>query len=438
MTPSLPGSSFRTQIVVLTAAVTAFAMVMLTLVVQLVLADLSSRDVDRVLEDRVDAVIGAVQADETGSKLVVPDGVLEAGVAVFDDNGTLVAGSAPQSLHSEYLDLESRSVPTVVTVGESSRIQAKPFTTTEGLHGVVIVTERLKPYETAEYYALLVSLLTGLLTTAAAGFGAGWITRRALQPVNQMAQTAADWSERDLGRRFDLGMPSNELSALAGTLDTLLDKVSAAIRSEQRLTSELAHELRTPLTTVQGTADLALMRDDLSPETREDLRQISDESHRMAATITALLELARSEESLTEASTCSLVELVDEATRTTIPSLLEIVLNVTDQRLAVPHAIALRALSPVVENALRFARSRVIVSAAPGGAGMVHVLVEDDGPGVSGDGERIFEPGTTSGSGSGAGLGLAIARRMARSVGGDVELTNLARPTRFEIRLPRA
>lgn len=75
-----------------------------------------------------------------------------------------------------------------------------------------------------------------------------------------MAERAADWSEHDLSHRFGLGPPTNELAALGETLDHLLDRVAMAIRSEQRLTSELAHELRTPLTAIQGSADLALLR----------------------------------------------------------------------------------------------------------------------------------------------------------------------------------
>ena len=68
----------------------------------------------------------------------------------------------------------------------------------------------------------------------------------------------------------------------------------------------------------------------------------------------------------------------------------------------------------------------------------MELTVEDDGPGVQADPERIFEAGTTSGGGSGAGLGLALARRVARSCGGNVELTRREGPTRFTVRLPRA
>ena len=83
-----------------------------------------------------------------------------------------------------------------------------------------------------------------------------------------MAERAAEWSEHDLTHRFDLGPPTNELAALGETLDHLLDRVASAIRSEQRLTAELAHELRTPLTSIQGSADLALLHGVDDPEIR--------------------------------------------------------------------------------------------------------------------------------------------------------------------------
>lgn len=57
---------FRRQIVVVTSCVTAFAMLVLTVVLQLILADLSKSNADRVLEDRADAVAGSAIQASTG------------------------------------------------------------------------------------------------------------------------------------------------------------------------------------------------------------------------------------------------------------------------------------------------------------------------------------------------------------------------------------
>ena len=83
-----------------------------------------------------------------------------------------------------------------------------------------------------------------------------------------------------------------------------------------------------------------------------------------------------------------------------------------------PGRLVVRAVPPVVDNAARHARGGVELGrrpARPRRAGRV-----DDGEGVDAVRGDAFDPGVTSGEG-GAGLGLGIARRVARSFGGDIE-----------------
>ena len=75
----------------------------------------------------------------------------------------------------------------------------------------------------------------------------------------------------------------------------------------------------------------------------------------------------------------------------------------------------------------------------PARPGFIAVAVEDDGPGVApDDAERVFDAGHTSGQHAGSGLGLPLARRIARSTGGDVRLEPSDLGSRFVIELPRA
>ena len=81
-----------------------------------------------------------------------------------------------------------------------------------------------------------------------------------------------------------------------------------------------------------------------------------------------------------------------------------------------------RALVPLVENARRHARTgvRLVVSRADG---TVRLAVRDDGDGLDPTiGDRAFDPGVRGSDEphGGAGLGLPLARRLARSCGGDV------------------
>jgi signal transduction histidine kinase len=133
-----------------------------------------------------------------------------------------------------------------------------------------------------------------------------------------------------------------------------------------------------------------------------------------------------------------LADVVDEALRDVAPGEEVIVeVRVDGVRLGLPQSLAVRALVPVMGNAVKFARSRVEVTAVRDGHGYVSVGVRDDGPGISDAvAESLFEPGSTSGHTT--GLGLALARRVARSTGGDVLVAPDSRPgsTTFTVRLP--
>ncbi len=103
---------------------------------------------------------------------------------------------------------------------------------------------------------------------------------------------------------------------------------------------------------------------------------------------------------------------------------------------------AVQILVNLLGNAVRHSPERgtvaVIVEAHDG---QVAVTVADEGPGVAeADQERIFERyervGDTPG---GIGLGLAISRRLARSMGGDIQLQSApGEGARFTLVLPAA
>ncbi|GAB2991990.1 sensor histidine kinase [Nocardioides montaniterrae] len=418
---------FRRRLILLAGGGAALVAATLALVAQLILASNTDRTVERVIEDRSDAVVALVDAATPGDRLNVPSRGVDPGVVVYDARGRPVAGSEPPSLRAEFLALAHSRRPKSHST-DSYALHAQPIHTPSGARGTVVVVEPLAPYEHQETQALEVSIAAGVLIVMLTVAVAAWISHRALSPVADMARTAEEWSEHDLDRRFDLGPPTDEIRALAHTLDGLLDKVGHAIRTEQRLTAELAHELRTPLTSLQGTADLMAMREDLDDQLRSDVTEIQRSTRGMAATITVLLDLARTHAAT---GTCTVGDLLEEALHAH-PQI------ETDAEegivLAVPLAVATRALAPVLDNAARIAPS-ARVTVVPSGD-HVDFLVTDDGPGVS-DPEILFRPGAVPGR---SGLGLSLARRIARSVGGDVLLAEdeQARGAAFVVRLPRA
>ncbi len=434
--PRLRPTSFRSRIVLSTVALVAVVMVCVAIGLDLVLSWSAQRDVDRVLEDRAEAVVSVVKASSGSGGLSVPDGSLDPGVLVYDGDGRVVAGVIAPTARQLADQLAGASTVQDATVGEQLRLRALPFRA-GGELGVVVVSQDTRPYESSENEALAALAGVGLVVLALAVVIARRVTTQALAPVAQMAARAADWSEHDLSHRFDLGPADAELAQLGDTLDRLLDRVAMAIRSEQRLTSELAHELRTPLTAIQGSADLALLRGVADAETRSDLVEISRAARVMAEVITTLVEVARDPGATGASATCRVADLV-AAVRPSVPERLDLVDETAASAapIAGTRSLVLRALAPIVDNAVKHAGSRVTLRASD----LPHevtIEVTDDGPGVDARiRNRIFDVGA-SGSG-GTGLGLGIAQRVARSLGGEIVVGSPESGAAFVLRLPRA
>ena len=95
----------------------------------------------------------------------------------------------------------------------------------------------------------------------------------------------------------------------------------------------------------------------------------------------------------------------------------------------------------LVGNAVRFAPAHSAVTVSferTEQAAMIHVA--DEGGGIDpAEQERIFEPFEKGSSSEGSGLGLAIARRLARAMGGEIQLQSaVGEGSRFTLVLPAA
>ena len=105
-----------------------------------------------------------------------------------------------------------------------------------------------------------------------------------------------------------------------------------------------------------------------------------------------------------------------------------------------PRAI-IQILVNLLANAVRHSPpgGRVTLSLVAG-TEFASATISDEGPGIAPtDQERIFERFEQAQPGGGAGLGLAIARRLARSMGGDITLVSVpGEGARFTLSVPLA
>ena len=430
----------RSRIVTTTIVVSAIAMAAMVATVVLVLNVLTHRTVDSSLEDRLTVITAGIENSDNGpaEALDQPDDSIDDTTWLFDQDGTMLIGpNAKARTQATAESLGRVQHKTRIQRHERVYLAAPVEIDPQSGTGVLVVSRSLDPYEKTRNEVTVGLVLLGLLVTAGAAGIAAWAVRRTLAPVDDMAALADDWSERALDARFEEPGTGDEFAHLARTLNLLLDRVAGALRSEQLLTSELAHELRTPLTAIRGEAELALMTAGRGPEAAH-LEQVITLVDQMSATITALLSIARGDEHPgTRTTVQDVVDAVLEANPTADGRLLEEV-GGPDRAvsLAATTELAARALSPLVDNALRHAASTVVISAssAPRTASL---HVSDDGPGLVGDPEGLFEAGIRDDASPGAGLGLALARRVATTLGGQVTVTSVSDPTTFTLTLPR-
>lgn len=433
----------RDRVTLATALVLAAGLAILTLSGHLLLEHQLRLDVSARLRERADAQLALVSVVK--GRVVVHDaahdGALDEQAWVFADGGIVRRPAESPAVQRAADALANVTGATERSFGEQLRLRAEPAYAPDSTRriGTVVVGASLVPYEHTKRIALLGNLLLDLFVLAAGVLLARRAVGKALEPVAQMTRRAADWSEHDVDRRFDLGPPRDELTALSATLDGLLARIAASLRHEQRFSAEMAHELRTPLSGVRGEAELMLREPGLSGELRDGLGRILRGTERMARVIETLLTVARSDAepgrgaSDARAGTARAIDaLQTSAERAGVA--LACVPSATALRVGADEDTVAQALGPLLENAVRHASARVTVALAREN-GHVEIAVQDDGPGFGdADLDALFEPGASSVGG--AGLGLPLARRVARACGGEVSAERSGAGGRFVLRLP--
>jgi two-component system OmpR family sensor kinase len=431
----------RGRVTLATALVLALGLALLTLGINLLLSHQLDSDLSSVLRERADVQLAAITLERgrVVAREAPNDESLDEQAWIYQGTHNIRRPVARVPVQRA-ADLLAHYRPESEASAGDVRLRAESIFTDNHARriGTVVVGASVIPYEHTEQLALIATILLDCFLLAAGVLVARRAVGKALQPVAEMTQRAAEWSEQDLDRRFDLGPPRDELTALSATLDRLLARIAASLRHEQRFSAEMAHELRTPLSGVRGEAELAL-RGELPDDARGALEQILLGTERMQTVIETLLTVARSDARSApgsaparEAATLAIDALRPAAAHSGVQ--LTLACAAGELRVGAEQDIVAQALQPLLENALRHAQATVSVGVSRE-RGEIVFDVQDDGAGPGEiDADALFEPGvSTVGS---AGLGLALARRLARSCGGEVIMDSSARGGRFVLCLP--
>lgn len=223
------------------------------------------------------------------------------------------------------------------------------------------------------------------------------------------------------------------------------------LQLKEALLSNMSHEVRTPLTGILGYAEL--LRHELQGEPLSYVEAITESAQRLHETLESLLDLAEAESGnltveLKPVDLAPVAEsIVSMFQAKALEKGLELAMTLPEEPLLVlaDQGALRRALRHLVDNAVKFTeRGHVHLNMEADGAyALLHV--RDTGVGIPDDFRpRLFESFQQASTGitrthQGAGLGLAIAKRLAESMHGTIEVESTqGAGSVFTLRVPLA
>jgi HAMP domain-containing protein len=128
------------------------------------------------------------------------------------------------------------------------------------------------------------------------------LARKALKPIEDIADTATEISAKNLSRRID--MPSRqdkELTTLVETLNTMFGRLEVSYHKIAQFSSDASHELKTPLAILKGEIEVANRRLESAGtltiiEAKDLLESMMEEVERMQRIVEGLLLIAKAED----------------------------------------------------------------------------------------------------------------------------------------------
>ncbi len=217
-----------------------------------------------------------------------------------------------------------------------------------------------------------------------------------------------------------------------------ISKLRERERERSEIIANASHELRSPLSVMCGFADL-LLDSSFGPmpeEARRPLRALKESTSRLNKLVGNFLLHAKLEARAMQANR-TWVPILGIAQE--LRALGSFLLDGTDVEFTVDlhqapggvltdGALVRTILHNLIDNAVKFTRSGAISVRVGQDGDTVRLAVQDTGIGIAPENqELIFEPfrqvdGSTTRTHGGVGLGLALSRKLARLLGGDLEV----------------
>jgi two-component system sensor histidine kinase BaeS len=373
---------------------------------------------------------------------------------VSEGVGRLLGGNGdsptlPSGITIDDLDTE-RLVAGDTQQGRDGRtvFVARPLTAVNGTTPVVVLSQEIndRPFG-GNGFAVLGAAAISL---GIAALVAIYLARRMTRPLAAMETTARSIASGDLAARVDTtDVPDDELASLALAINAMASDLDVARGHERAFLLSVSHDLRTPLTSIRGYAEAIADGTVEGKDSRIRAAEvISSESRRLERLVADLLDLARldAHQFSLHPTPVDVHAVVRDAVEAFGPAAADLNLALgVEPGDPVPATVDAQRLAQIVanlvENALKFATTRVVVGVRAVGD-QVELYVDDDGPGIApGDlphvFERLYTSRTVPGRTLGTGIGLAIVHELAVAMGGEARVEPIdAEGTRFVVTFP--
>jgi two-component system sensor histidine kinase PhoQ len=267
------------------------------------------------------------------------------------------------------------------------------------------------------------------------------ILRWLLDPVRKMTAELKQVQQGNIARMNELY--PRELSPLADSINAFIESERENLERQRNILADLAHSLKTPLAVLRTRLDADTNDDDLRQDLDEQLKRMNDivgyqlsraasASHKLFAAPLPIEgdaeDIVRGLEKVYAAKgvLCEF-EIAPEA------------------RFYGERGDLQELLGNLLENAFKWARSRVLLTVRVGDTGTnrrpgLVTMVEDDGPGIPQDRIALVLQRGVRGDErvQGHGIGLAIVQDIVRSYRGELEVSESEElgGAKFKVTLP--
>jgi len=296
--------------------------------------------------------------------------------------------------------------------------------------------------ETGELIFDLTSAYSAALLVAVlvAALGVWWITRKALQPLLEVAVAAEQIDAKALNQRLPESRTEDEVGRLVRVLNRSFDRLERSFKQATRFSSDASHELKTPLTIMRGEIESALKAEENNPRIQSLLDGLLAETQRLCDIVEKLLLLSRADagtltltkQILDFSALCN--ELVEDAEILARPKRITGEFEIApDVKVLADESYLRRVLLNLLDNAIKYnVEDGSLSLSLTKSDGLAVLRMANIGPGIPKEHEsRVFErfyradPSRSSET-SGSGLGLSICREIVAAHGGQMWLDQQA------------